>query len=109
MHGPKPKPKLDTEGEVKMKKHVVLFSKNGQQTGVVMEEESVCKAIKQMRSDISRDDGRKFIDLLDYVAKKDPNQTMCIRKSTIAVIGVMEVSNIVQPGKNIVFPGRPGA
>lgn len=87
-----------------MKKHIILICEGNQQFGVIVEELSVLKTMKQIVDDLSNP-LKQFICLTDYVSAKDLNQKMYVKSKIVNAIVLTDVNNNVQvPNRKLIVP-----
>jgi len=88
-----------------MKKNILLICDCGLQFGVVVDEMSVSKVVKQLKNDIYVTP-KPCLDFADYAPNKDPNQTMIVKTGPVVAIRVIDVnSNVQVPNKKLFMPG----
>lgn len=92
-----------------MKKQIVLVCSGGQQFGIIVDEISADKIVKQIIRDIMGevDAGAGFICLSNYVSSENSNP-MYIRASMVVAVVVAAMSNIAVPNKHLVVPTGVG-
>jgi len=92
-----------------MKKHIILVCEGKQQFGLIVDELSAHKVIKNIVGDL-KIPNKPFICLTDYAPDKDPNQELGIKSSVVNAVILADVpsnSNIQIPRPVFRPGGRP--
>ncbi len=97
---------MEAELNLKMQKHVVLICDGGAQFGVVVDEQSVKKVLRQILADLEKSSPR-FICFAHYVPVENPCHELWVKKSIVNAVRVADISNIQVPGKQILLPNIP--
>ncbi|KKN28930.1 hypothetical protein LCGC14_0849280 [marine sediment metagenome] len=98
----------ETNNSIGMKKNIVLMCDCGLQFGVLVDELSVAKIMKQIVNDVWINP-KPCICFADYIPSKDPNQTMYVKTASVVSIRVENIQSGVQvPNKQLFVPGVVG-